>query len=251
MKPLMKISLVAASLLATTLSSSAQQNESFKVVKVQGEIHRVKTGNILSIGENVQSNENLSFKDNYSRAMVVNNKKGCMILSANSNNGGPQFLPAPNNMSVRTSLPAQPSEVLDFYYGYVAITGADSLKIDGDKLTIDADSYFTINYEKNGKSVSEKMAWNNGKLSLPSVLMSDKPEKIEICYNNEFGLKKKSEFKPIYVDSRTLREEIRLIFDALQGDKASKITATVSFINDFYGKITPETVESWIDNNVK
>ena len=43
MKPLMKISLVAASLLAITLSSSAQQNESFKVVKVQGEIHRVKT----------------------------------------------------------------------------------------------------------------------------------------------------------------------------------------------------------------
>lgn len=251
MKTISKISFLAVSVFAFALSANAQPSETYKVVKVQGEILRVKTGNILSIGEDVVSNENLSFKDNYSRAMVVNKDKGCMILSANSSNGGPQFLPAQNNMSVRSSVPTQPSEVLDFFYGHVAIIGCDSLKIDNDKLPIDSDSYFTVNYTVNGKEINDKMEFKNGKLALPASLIKNKPEKVEICYNNEFGLRKKSEFMPIYVNDDVLKKEIGLIYNAIQGEKDKRITASVIFVNDFYGKTTIETVKPWIENNLK
>ena len=251
MKTFSKISILGALAISFTLSANAQQTETYKVVKVQGEILRVKTGNILSICEDVVSNENLSFKDNYSRAMVVNKDRGCMILSAKSDNGGPQFLPAQNNMSVRAAVPAQPSEVLDFFYGQVAITGCDSLKIDNDKLPIGADSYFTVNYTVNGKEINGKMEFKNGKLALPASIIQDKPEKVEICYNNEFGLRKKSEFMPVYVNGNDLKKEIGLILNAIQGENESKITASVIFVNDFYGKTTIETMKPWIDNNLK
>lgn len=251
MNTISKISIVAASALTFVFSASAQPSVTYKVVKVQGEIVRVKTGNSLSIGENVVSNENLSFKDNYSRAMVVNKEKGCMILSANSSNGGPQFLPAPNNMSVRSAVPTQPSEVLDFYYGFVAIIGCDSLKIDDDKLPINSESYFTVNYNVNGQEVTDKMVFKNGKLALPATLIQNKPEKVEICYNNEFGLRKKSEFKPIYVDNENLKNEIKLILNTIPDNNGGRFSASFVFVNDFYGKTTPESVESWVNKNFK
>ena len=73
MKTITKFTCFAAiAALALPISVSAQKPENYKVVKVQGEIHRVKTGNVLAIGEDVVSNENLTFKNNYSRAVVVN-----------------------------------------------------------------------------------------------------------------------------------------------------------------------------------
>ena len=250
MKAGSKFSIVAVSMMAFFFSANAQNVDTYKVIKVQGEILRVKTGSALSIGENVVSNENLNFKNNYSRAMVVNKEKGCMILSAKSDNGGPQFLPAPNNMSVRNSLPSQPSEVLDFYYGFVAVIGCDSLKIDDEKLQIGDESYFTVNYNVDGKEVTDKMDYKNGKLSLPANLIQNKPEKVEICYNNEYGLRKKSEFKPVYINEKTLKEEIGLIFNAMQGQKEAKVAASVMFVNDFYGKTSAETVGQWIEKNL-
>jgi hypothetical protein len=183
--------------------------------------------------------------------MVVNQERGCLILSARSDNGGPQFLPTPNNMSVRAAVPTQPSDVLDFYYGQVAITGSDSLKIDSEKLEIGSDNYFTVNYSVNGQEKTEKMEFRNGKLALPASLVQDKPTKVEICYNNEFGLRKKSEFVPIYVNKNDLKKEIGLILSSLQGENDKKILASVIFVNDFYGKTTPESVESWVNKNFK
>lgn len=252
MKTITKITCFAAiAAMAMPISANAQKPENYKVVKVQGEIHRVKTGNILAIGEDVVSNENLSFKNNYSRAVVVNKEKGCMTLSANSENGGPQFLPSPNTMSVRAALPSQPSEVLDFFVGNVAITGYDSLKIDDDKLLIGDDSFFTVNYETNGQTINDKLILSNGKLVLPESLLQNKPEKVEICYNDEFGVSNKSDFSPIYIDNNVLKGEIDLIFNTMKGKKDAKISASVNFVNDFYGKTTPEAVESWINNNIK
>ena len=251
MKAFLKISNLAALAMLFALSANAQKTETYKVVKVQGEILRVKTGNALAIGENVVSDENLSFKDNYSRAMVVNQERGCLILSARSDNGGPQFLPTPNNMSVRAAVPTQPSDVLDFYYGQVAITGSDSLKIDSEKLQISSDNYFTVNYSVNGQEKTAKMEFRNGMLALPASLVQDKPTKVEICYNNEFGLRKKSEFMPVYVNKNDLKKEIGLILSSLQGENDKKILASVIFVNDFYGKTTIETIEPWIDNNIK
>ena len=71
------IKLMAASLLLLPFTSNAQTDLNYKVVKVQGEIQRIKTGNMLSIGEDVVSNENFDFKTNYSRAVVVNKEKYC------------------------------------------------------------------------------------------------------------------------------------------------------------------------------
>ena len=56
---------------------------------------------------------------------------------------------------------------------------------------------------------------------------------------------------PVYVNGNDLKKEIGLILNAIQGENESKITASVIFVNDFYGKTTIETMKPWIDNNLK
>ncbi|MBP5666877.1 MAG: hypothetical protein J6X32_01890 [Salinivirgaceae bacterium] len=244
------IKLMAASLMLLPFASNAQKNVNYKVVKVQGEIQRVKTGNLLSIGEDVANNENFSFKTNYSRAVVVNKEKGCVILSARNDNEGSQFLPSPNNMSVRAALPTQPSEVVEYYYGDVFVSGFDSLKIDDSKLLINDDSYFTVKYSADGKDFTEKLGYKNGKLALPASLLENKPEKATLCYNDEFGESNKSEFTPVYADKETLKGELELIFSTMKGKRNEKVLSSATFVNDFYGKTTEEAVDAWIKNNM-
>ncbi len=241
---------MAASLMLLPFASNAQKNVNYKVVKVQGEIQRVKTGNLLSIGEDVANNENFSFKTNYSRAVVVNKEKGCVILSARNDNEGSQFLPSPNNMSVRAALPTQPSEVVEYYYGDVFVSGFDSLKIDDSKLLINDDSYFTVKYSADGKDFTEKLGYKNGKLALPASLLENKPEKATLCYNDEFGESNKSEFTPVYADKETLKGELELIFSTMKGKRNEKVLSSATFVNDFYGKTTEEAVDAWIKNNM-
>lgn len=241
---------MAASLMLLPFASNAQKNVNYKVVKVQGEIQRVKTGNLLSIGEDVANNENFSFKTNYSRAVVVNKDKGCVILSARNDNEGSQFLPSPNNMSVRAALPTQPSEVVEYYYGDVFVSGFDSLKIDDSKLLINDDSYFTVKYSADGKDFTEKLGYKNGKLALPASLLENKPEKATLCYNDEFGESNKSEFTPVYADKETLKGELELIFSTMKGKRNEKVLSSATFVNDFYGKTTEEAVDAWIKNNM-
>ena len=245
------IKIIAASLMLLPLTTSAQNNLNYKVVKVQGEIQRIKTGNLLSIGEDVVSNENFSFKTNYSRAVVVNKEKGCVILSARNDNEGSQFLPSPNNMSLRATLPTQPSDVMDYYSGEVFISGYDSLKIDGSKLLISNDSYFTVSYLYEDNKITEKLEYKDEKLILPNKLVENKPVKVTLSYNDEFGENCKTEFTPIYADDNVLRDELDIIFITMKGDKNEKLMASTSFINDFYGKTTEEAVAAWIKNNIE
>ncbi|MBR5957690.1 MAG: hypothetical protein IKZ99_04950 [Salinivirgaceae bacterium] len=243
------IKVAAISLMLLPLASSAQKNVNYKVVKVQGEIQRVKTGNLLSVGEDVVSNENFSFRTDYSRAVVVNKESGCVVLSARNDNSGPQFLPTSNSMSVRASVPVMPSEVIEYYYGDIFVSGHDSLKIDTEKLEIGDNSYFVVSYNANGKKVSERMELKNGKLVLPQSLVSDKPAKVILTYNDEFGESNKTEFTPIYAGDE-LKEEIKLIFSTIKGKRDAKITASSSFVNEFYGKTTEDAVDTWIKENL-
>lgn len=243
------IKVAAISLMLLPLASSAQKNVNYKVVKVQGEIQRVKTGNLLSVGEDVVSNENFSFKTDYSRAVVVNKESGCVVLSARNDNSGPQFLPTSNSMSVRAAMPAQPSEVIEYYYGDIFVSGHDSLKIDSDKLPIGEDSYFVVSYAANGKNYSERMDYKNGKLVLPQALLSDKPAKVTLSYHDEFGESNKTEFSPVYAED-ALKDEIKVIFSTVKGKRNAKVTASASFVNEFYGKTTEDAIDSWIKENL-
>ena len=108
-----------------------------------------------------------------------------------------------------------------------------------------------MNYDANGQTISDKVALSNGKLVLPESLLQNKPEKVEICYNDEFGISNKSVFTPVYIDNDVLKEEINLIFNTMKGKKDNKVSASVNFVNDFYGKTTSEAVECWINNNIK
>ena len=241
---------VAASLMLLPLASVAQKSINYKVVKVQGEIQRVKTGNLLVVGDDILSSENFNFKTTYSRAVVVSKESGCVVLSARSDNSGPQFLPVSNSMSVRVALPAQPSEIIEYYYGDIFISGYDSLKIDTEKLRINDDGYFVVSYNSESKTYSERMEYANGKRVLPQSLLSDKPAKVTLTYNDEFGESNKTEFTPVFADV-SFKDEVISVFDTVKGSRDTKIAAVTSFVNEFYGKTTEDAIDAWVKNILK
>ncbi len=242
--------LIAAAMLIPMLSN-AQKTVNYKVVKVQGQIQRLKTGNMLSVGENVVSNENFDFKTSYSRAVVINKDRGCMILSAQAGSSGAQFLPSSSNMSVRAAQPAYPSDVLNYYYGDILITGFDSLKVNEKSLKLDDKNYFTATYSIDGKEQTEILILSNGKLVLPKTIVENHPEKVVISYNDEFGVNSKSEFTPVYADKEVLKGEVDMIFNTMKGKRAEKVKAVTNMVNNFYGKADEPAVDAWIKNNTK
>lgn len=241
---------LALSAVLVSSTANAQNADNYKVVKVQGEIQRVKTGNLLSTGENVSSDENFNFKTNYSRAIVVNKEKGCVILAAQANNSGAQFLPSTNNMSVRAAIPSQPSEILEYYYGEIVVTGFDSILIDEEKLKINGDSYFTVKYNADSSEISERVVCKDEKLVFPESILEKKPQKVTLCYNDEFGESGKTEFSPVFVEAEMLKVELDLIFSTLNCGRDEKIDAATEYVNSFYGKTTKEAVEAWVKNNM-
>ena len=242
------IKAIVVSLMLIPLTTVAQKN--YKVVKVQGEIQRVKTGGLLEVGEDILDNENFEFKTSYSRAFVVNKETGCKVLSARNDNVGPQFLPMSNSMSVRVTLPAQPSEIIEYYFGDIFVSGYDSLKIDNEKLRINDDGYFVVSYNTGSKDYSERMEYANGKLVLPYCMILDKPAKVTLTYNDEFGESNKTEFTPVYADV-SFKDEISMVYDNVKGSRDAKIAAVTSFVNEFYGKTTEDAIDAWVKNILK
>lgn len=230
------------------------QADQYKVIKIQGEIQRVKTGNLLSTGEEFRSDENLNFRTDYSRAAVINPQKGRFILTARASGegAGAQFLPPSSNMSVRATKMAKPDEVLDYYFGEVLILGNDQLAVDDNIIAQGANAYFELSFTTDGQRFEQKLNVKDGVIMLPYQLLTEhKPIIVELAYHDAMGATQKTEFTPIYPSSKDIATEISIIVNGTSGDNNDKVKEVASFLNDFYGKTTIETVDAWMKQNIK
>jgi hypothetical protein len=146
----MKTLFLLCGILTTCLLNAQDKTEQYYVIKVQGEIQRLKTGNLLNTGDEIISNEALKFRTDYSRAAVISPGKGRFILASQGKSekeSRANFLPPMNNLSTRAVIASTTNDILEYFSGDVLFLGPDSIKYDNSKLELDKDNYFIVSFD--------------------------------------------------------------------------------------------------------
>jgi hypothetical protein len=230
------------------------QTEQYKVIKVQGEIQRIKTGNLLSTGDEFESNENLKFRTDFSRAAVISPLKGRFILTSqgNPNNNTLYFLPPVNNLSSRAGTCASASDILENFNGDVLFLGTDSLKYDASKIQLDQNNYFIISYKNENNDVSTKLVAENGNIVVvkDSIFKGFAPKVAQIKFQSSTATGQANEFTPVFPEKEKLISEVNLIIANSTGKSKKEIIEDVAtYLNDFYGKVSVNEVNQWMKIN--
>lgn len=239
----------------TCLLSAQDKSEQYYVIKVQGEIQRLKTGNLLNTGDEFNSNEGLNFRTDYSRAAVISPIKGRFILTARSksdNDSRANFLPPMNNLSSRAALVSTTSDILDYFNGEVLFLGTDSLKYDVSKLTLDNNNYFIISFDSSGIECKKIIEASSGLICIDknTFFNNQQPKVAKIIFHSSQSDNQVNEFTPIFPDYVKISGEVKLLITNSEGkSRAETVTDITSFLNDFYGKVSHHTVNNWLKQN--
>jgi hypothetical protein len=246
--------LIAAFFFATAIYA---QTEQYRVIKVQGEIQRIKTGSLLSSGDQFESNENLNFITDYSRAAVISPVKGRFILTAqgrSENNASKvNFLPPMNNLSSRATVNSA-ADIIDYFNGDVLFLGTDSLKYDPAKILVDENNYFAISYDKESVNLRNKIIASNGSLVIQkdSIFKTSAPKNVKIEYATADGKVKINEFTAVMPENEKLVQEVTLIINnSKTTNRDSIVNDVASYLNDFYGKVNAGSVSAWLKTTMK
>jgi hypothetical protein len=252
----MKTIFLLCGILATCLLNAQDKTEQYFVIKVQGEIQRLKTGNLLNTGDEINSNEGLTFRTDYSRAAVINSAKGRFILSARSkseNDSRANFLPPMNNLSSRAVMASTTNDILEFFSGEVLFLGPDTVKYDNSKLVLDQDNYFVLSFESAGLTNINTINASNGLICInKSTLFKDQqPKTAKITLHSSKANDQTVEFFPVFPDYKKLTGEVKLLIaNSSKKQRKEVVTDVTSYLNDFYGKISQNTVDNWLKLNL-
>ena len=253
----MKTLFLLCGILTTCLLNAQDKTEQYYVIKVQGEIQRLKTGNLLNTGDEIISNEALKFRTDYSRAAVISPGKGRFILASqgksdNENKGN--FLPPMNNLSTRAVIASTTNDILEYFSGDVLFLGPDSIKYDNSKLELDRDNYFIVSYDSSGVENKSIVNASAGLICVNkyALFKNQQPKTAKITFHSSLTNSQTAEFVPVFPDYKKLSGEVKLIIaNSTQKRRTEVVSDVTSYLNDFYGKISQNTVDNWLKQNLR
>jgi hypothetical protein len=252
----MKTILLLFSILTTCMLSAQDKTEQYYVIKVQGEIQRLKTGNLLNTGDEFNSSEGLNFRTDYSRAAVISPIKGRFILTAQSksdNGSKANFLPPMNNLSSRATVISTTNDVFEYFSGEVLFLETDSLKYDNSKLELDQNNYFYVTYDSSGIEKQNVIEASNGLICVnkSTFFKNGQPKTAKIVFHSALKNNQLNEFSPIFPDQEKLISEVKLLISNSNGKPRTEVlTDVTSYLNDFYGKVTKSSVNNWLQQSI-
>ena len=253
----MKTLLLLCGFLMTCLLNAQDKTEQYFVIKVQGEIQRLKTGNLLNTGDEFNSNELLNFRTDYSRAAVISPGKGRFILSSpgkSDKDSRANFLPPMNNLSSRAVTASTANDILEYFSGEVLFLGPDSIKYDNSKLVLDQDNYFIISFDSSGIENKSILNASAGLICVnKSALFKNlQPKTAKITFHGSLTKDQAVEFVPVFPDYNKLSGEVKLIIaNSTQKQRKEVVNDVTSYLNDFYGKISQNTVDTWLKQKMR
>jgi hypothetical protein len=252
-----KVSLFLITMLIAVIGYS---QETYKVIKVNGQIEIQKSKQKLISGMEFSDKEKLVFTPN-SNAAVINSKKGRMTLSGSQANNETNFLPAMGNISSRKIAFSNVDDLRNHFTGnYVILNNAEvSITLTG--FPMNEDNLFYVQYKYNGEDINKKLKYEGSTLLIDKdyiFKIDEKPIPIpDSCKMRLYYFKKLDnshqfigEFNPIFPNLEVLKKEVDIVLKELATkEKNEKITQVVSYINDFYGKVDNDSVKKWLASN--
>jgi hypothetical protein len=252
----MKILFLLCCILTTCLLNAQEKTEQYFVIKVQGEIQRLKTGNLLNTGDEFNSNEALNFRTDYSRAAVISPGKGRFLLSPrgkSDNDNRANFLPPMNNLSSRAASASTIEDILDYFRGELLFLGPDSIKYDNSRLLLNQDNYFIVSFDSSGVEVKNILNPSSGLICIDKYIFfrGQQPKTAKITFYSSLTKSQIVEFVPVFPEHDKFIGEVKLIIaNSPKKQRTEVVTDITSYLNDFYGKISQGTVDRWLKQNL-
>lgn len=240
------------------------QGQNYRVIKVNGQIIYVQTGQSMNQGDEFEQEENLSFGSPVSRAAVINPEKGRFILTSENYNdfadGKSNFLPAINNLSTRGGAINNLIDLQNEFTDALVILNRATYHINPYRFPMDEESFFFIRYTYNGEEINKKLPFEDKTLIIDkSDLLNvdnvpiDNPDDptMKLFYLKEGDPTYISEFQLVQPDEKGLKEEAGIILNELEGEPYNrKVNEVISHIIDFYGKPDNDDVIGWLEEEL-
>ncbi len=250
-------------LAAILLSIPLEAQTNYRVIRVNGKIQYVKTGNDMASGDVFAEDEALSFESPDSRAAVINPEKGRFILtqqtSGQSTGAKSNFLPARSNISTRGGALNSLNDLQDLFEGHIAILHEASWHVNPYQFPMDDDHFFFLQFRYGGEQINKKLPFRDNMLvmSREEILKVDEkpipaldtPVTI-LNYYAEGSTQYISSFNLIFPDLETFRAEAGIILEEFEKeDYPRKVNELSGYLYEFYGKPDKEDTMLFLEKD--
>jgi len=235
---------------------------SYKVIRVDGSIVYVRTGNSMSQGDVFAENENLSFGSPTSRAAVINPEKGRFILQPDNTNdlkhAKTHFLPGMNNISTRGGAFNNLQDLQNHFKDTLVIINRASLAVNPYAYPMDDNHFFYLTFLYNGEQINKKLGYNVNQMLLDRneiLRVDDKPihgpdtPAMTLSYSSDGAYRRISDFSLSFPDPAQLKNELSIILDGLaQASYTNKVNEVSGYLSEFYGTPDKKDVMQYLEN---
>jgi hypothetical protein len=254
MKPV--ISFITA-LFILTISVSGQND--YTVIKVNGTI-MVKQRNVsLETGTVFSVKEDLDFKTDDATAAVINPQRGRLILTNRShdlNAATTNYLPPMYNMASRGGSLNNNNDLTSHFSGRYVVLNRQKIVIDKKSFPMNNENFFFLRYQYKGEEINKKLEFSADTLIIDKKTLfavdgnpipSSDNTSIKLYYRKGKESLFISQFDLIFPDMNQLAKEISIILEQIkQKSTNEKIAEAGSFISEFYGTISKESLSEWL-----
>lgn len=237
--------------------------DTYKVIKVSGNIVYKKNNKSLAQGDLFPENEQIVFKTVDSKAAVISTIKGRFILAAGEEKKSDvkaNLLPASSNVSSRSGAVINIIDLQNAFTGNYVVLGKSRIHINKDNFPMNEKSFFFLRYKYKGEEISKKLDFEGEKLILDKTqIMSVDGKAIEKFDSQEVKLYYLTQgnspqlintFNLFLPDDNELKKETQILLDEIKDKSYSaKVDEFLAYLNDFYGKANKQNAMDWLKTN--
>ena len=236
--------------------SNSDKKSSYKVIKINGQILFVKTGNNMKRGDVFSSGIPLKFITYNSRAAVMSQSTR-FILQANAK-GKVKILPATSNVTSRAGALINLVDLQNHFSGKYLIFDNEKLQIGKEAFPMNEKHFFYVKYDYKGETIAKQLSFEDNYLLIKkeelfkvdgkSIPVDEKEMTLFYRDNETKKSYKINTFTPVFPDLDELKNEVKILVDELgECTSETKISQITAYVNDFYGKPQKDNLMNWLE----
>ena len=273
---MVRFSISALSLfLFSILLNPAVAQEKYSVIAVKGSISLKKSGTALKAGDQISSEDQVSFYNAESSAALFSPSQGRFTLSpvAKSNGSGTEFIayvkasitPARKSLATRAGGIIKNKVELAAHFGTspYLILGTDQVRLSVEAFPMSDKAFFFVRYTYEGEAINKKLSHEGENLLLSATeIMAIDGKSVDASKCSDFKLfyydtaagttAEIATFYPVFPDESKIRTELSCLVSLLKDQQKEKdfiVKEASAFLSDFYGNTRPDQLGDWMQKN--
>jgi hypothetical protein len=235
----------------------------YKVIKVNGQIKFLSTGESLETGSIFGVNEKLKFETQNSKAAVIsNNGKRYVLVDNSEKEESTNLLPAMGNVASRNGALINALDFTNYFKNNFLLLDSMKIEISPSVYSTGPSTFFYLEYSHNNEVIRKKLTAteNSIKFSASNIFTIDNvknPLPAETKMTMNYGNSKENtkitlgEFTLVTPKTKELVNEIEVIINNQKDFSDEELTSNItSYLHEFYGKVQKQNLEDWLNKNI-